>query len=262
MTARRMFLTLMVGCFGVRGAAGLAVAQHRDSEENATSTGVVTATWTGPAVGGLWSDPANWDTAEFPNNGNGALNYDVAVMSEIFDPTVISLDTDVEIEALFLRGTINSQSGPANLIVNGLFDLQGSLLGPGTTTANGGILDTTLNAVITIGGGRILENAGMATFRTPLGITITDGATLNNLAGGTINLQTFVLTQTGGELNNFGLLFTETCCHNTQGIFNNHGSVEVRTGIPLRIFSDGIHSGEFHLSEGATLSFESDLERV
>ncbi|MFQ5493973.1 MAG: hypothetical protein ACE5EX_01195, partial [Phycisphaerae bacterium] len=232
------------------------------SSRNAAPAGVLTANWIGPATGGLWSDPANWDTVEFPNNGNGALTYNVVIISEIFDPTVINLDTHVEIGALFLRGTLDAQSGPANLVVNGLFELQGSLLGPGTTTAKGGMIDPTLSATINIGGGRVLENAGTATFRTPAGINIIGGSQLNNLAGGAINLQTFVLTNTGGELNNFGLLFTETCCHNTQGVFHNYGVVDVRTGASLTIFSTGTHRGEFRVAQGSTLSFEAELGTV
>ncbi len=238
------------------------VESTKSTIDKSSVAGILTANWIGAHSGGLWSNPSNWDTVEFPNNGNGAPGYNVVVTSEIFDPVVINLDTDVEIEDLFLRGTIEAQSGPANLIIHGQLDLQGKFLGPGTTTSNGDIVDPTLNVVIVIGGGRVFENAGTATFRAPLGITITGGSQFNNLASGIIDLQTAVFTDTGGALNNFGLLFSGVCCQNMQGVFNNHGLVEVRAGVPLILYSSGTHSGEFNVAAGTTLSFEAELNNV
>ncbi len=259
MSKRRMLHIVVAYFVGVPGA-GWVVAGVRPAKGTVfRGNVVVTATWIGPASGGNWSDAANWGTSEFPHNGNGGLTYNVVVDSPTFDPDVIHLDTDVEIEALLLRGTLEAQSVAANLIVNGLFEWQGSMLGPGTTTANGGVADPAfVNAVVTLGGGRILENAGSATFLTSLGITITDGAQLNNLAGGSIDLQTYVYTTNGGALNNFGLLFTGTCCPNTQGVFNNNGSVEVRAGGSLHVYSTGTHNGGFDVADGTALTFEPD----
>ena len=130
MTARRLSFTVSTGCVVVFGAAGATVAQRSASDRKTASAGVVTATWIGPTTGGLWSDPANWDTADFPNNGNGGLNYNVSITSSVSDPTVINLDTDVVIESLFQRAKLDAQSGPANLTINGPWDWQGVILGP------------------------------------------------------------------------------------------------------------------------------------
>ncbi len=269
MAAMRICLLAIVGLVGVMGVVDVSAAQRSgldrstskqdvaptrsmESSVGAAPSGVLTATWIGPTAGGLWSDASNWDTTMFPNNGNGAVAYDVVIMSNIADLVVINLDTDVEIGALFLRGTLDSELVTANLIINGPFDWQGQLLGPGTTTANGGITDTTLGIAVGLCGGRILENAGLATLRAPSTIIVDNGAKLNNLASGTINLQTGINTTNGGEVNNFGLIFTETN-RTMDGVFNNDGAVEVRaSGLQLR--SDGIHSGTFDVAAFAGLT--------
>lgn len=123
-------VSLLAVVGGAWVAAGSAVAWKRQASGTVSQgDSAVTATWIGPYTGGLWSDAANWDTTEYPNNGNGGLTYDVVI--EFFDSdaryNVINLDTDAEINSFVLRrAALEAQSGPADLTINGLFEWGGA----------------------------------------------------------------------------------------------------------------------------------------
>lgn len=131
------YLLLAFSC-----AALLALGQTRPSDDSKSQVraneklqGVATivSTWTGLAGNGLWSDPGNWDTPDFPNNISGVTVYDVILVGDV------TLDIEIIIQNFSLDGSITAIAKGVDLTVEGDFDFLGSMSGPGTTWVEGNL---------------------------------------------------------------------------------------------------------------------------
>lgn len=126
----------------------------------------VTSTWNNTT--GNWSDPLRWNTAFFPNNGNGGNDYNAVINGD-----TVTLDQDIEIEGLTLGGA--TLTGEFDLLLNGSSSWAGGTMsGTGTTTiAEGATLLLSHGSL-----GRQLVNNGTTNW-TPGGLDL-HGVTFQN----------------------------------------------------------------------------------
>jgi hypothetical protein len=95
----------------------------------------VTSTWT-QGAGGAWNSDANWDSAFFPDNGNGGFaTYDAII--DLLGPYTVNLSADITLEDFTLNSALATvlHTGNKTLEVTGIADLLA-----GTHQLNGGAL--------------------------------------------------------------------------------------------------------------------------
>jgi hypothetical protein len=227
----------------------------------------VDKSWNNPA-GGNWSVAGNWTPAGAPGPSDNAL-------ITLDGSYTVTLDVDATIAGLTLGGASGTQTlsipgntltlnGPGTVNANGVIGHSGgTLTGTGTLTVNGpynwsggtmsGTGTTNANGGMTISGastktlntGRVVNNAGVATWTSPFNVDSGGGAVFNNLAGATFDFQsdTGIFHDLGGALptfNNAGTL-TKSAGTGTSTIgiaFNNSGTVNAQSG-QLSIGSTG-----------------------
>ena len=122
-----------------------------------------TSTWI-EGAGGNWNDAANWDSVDYPDNGNGGMaTYDAVI--DLGGAYTVSLTTNVTVEDFTLdsASAMVQLSGNKTLAVNGIADLL-----DGTFVLSGGTLQ----------GGTWNQNGGTLLFNNNNTI---DGATVNGL---------------------------------------------------------------------------------
>ncbi len=227
-----------------------------------------TATWNNST--GNWSDVTRWSTNPlFPNNGNGGFTFDA-----IINGGFATLDQNITIEALSIGGGNITGAAATNftLALNGLFTwTSGTIGGPGTVDANGGItMSGSFAKTLGSGGnaGRTLINDGVANFSGgPLLISSSGGANPGSLFqnNGTFN----ALDNADISHNNFGGVagtFANAGTFNKSGVgtttdvgtlFNNTGTVNIDEGT-LQLSGGGTSTGgTFAVDAAATLRFSS-----
>ncbi len=126
-----------------------------------------------------------------------------------------------------------SIAGPSQITVSGLltWNSSGSIVGPGTINADGGLLVTAGSGERTLNN-RILDNAATATFQGCLSLSGT--ATFNNLPGAVMDIQ----FDSGASVINWGTLSNAGTLVKSAGTGTSHinakvtntGTVEVQTG--------------------------------
>ncbi len=230
-------------------------------------------TWINPA-GGDWSAPSNWDGGVIPGPTDDVL-IDIAENILITHSTSSS-DSVRSIacsNALHLSngsitiGNASTFDGPLTISggsFNGAGDLtinetftwtNGNLFGSGRVTANGGMLIQAGHSIDL--GGRVLENAGNATWGySEDGIlTMSDGAVIRNLPGATFDLQADVRLVGTGAFENEGIMTKTAGTGETEFNvpFHNEGSVEIDFGsFSARV--GGNSTGSFQIDAGARLT--------
>ena len=222
-----------------------------------------TSTW--DQTTGDWSDATKWDTAAYPNNGNGGVaTYDAVISSG-----TVNLDLDITIEHLLLsNGAV--LAGSEDLTLNGGLTLnQGQLAGTGITTVAAG-------GTLSIGGFETLGGTGLSTTLVNEGTaqTTADGrlfirgnsAFINNgqfNAGGEFQIANGTGSGVPRFDNNGTLIKTGagTVTELTPDLaFNSAGQVTVGSG-ELRI-GGGDSSGRFDVADGATLAFYGGTQNL
>ena len=117
----------------------------------------VTATWTGAGANANWDNPANWSTANFPNNGTPAgTTYNVVIDGNSGATANVILNVIVTIDAL----TVNSgdslafNNGQQITVVNSGAGT-GTIVNSGTIALNSGgtSTDLVINGNVTLSGG-------------------------------------------------------------------------------------------------------------
>ncbi|CAN5546320.1 hypothetical protein BH11PLA2_BH11PLA2_25410 [soil metagenome] len=164
----------------------------------------VATSWNGG--NGNWSTASQWSPATFaPINGNGGNTYNVNIGSG-----TVTLDVPVTIQALTLSGQI---AGSQSLTINGLFTWTdgGSLNGPGTVTANGGVVVN--GSAPPFLATNFINNGSAFIGRNLYGAT---GAIWNNSLGAVVEI--------GG---NSGF-----CAFSGIPVINNSGTVQKTLGVP------------------------------
>jgi hypothetical protein len=211
----------------------------------------ITSTW--DDSDGNWSDPARWDSANFPNNGNDGLTYDAVLFSG-----TATLDVDIALQGLQLLFGVNLV-GPGNLTVEEsfLWD-RGNLSGTGAVVLNG---DSTIRRGASVLD-QVIDNHGAAVFDGAIsnsGRNGTSQAVWNNHAGASVELNGFDLNNESGGIGTFHnhaggtfLALGESFVH---WQFQNDGQFDVDSGqLWLR---GGANSGAMNVEAGATLAIHS-----
>jgi hypothetical protein len=180
-------------------------------------------TWTGPAEGGSWAEPTNWDkggvpTAEsivcIPTNDDGT------------GPHVL-IDTDAAADVIDATGATVTLSGTLSV---GTLDADGGTLVGGTTTVTDTITGPSLrlrgSAVVDLSDGAVVSGELSVGDGSRLNVVehaaLTDGAWIDSLDREDPGL--FTITETGS------LTLDGTDMHATvTGGFANHGQVTVTT---------------------------------
>lgn len=118
----------------------------------------VTATWTGAGNSTNWSDPANWSTPNFPNNGTPAgTTYNVVIDGNSGATSNVMLNVTVTIDAL----TVNSGDSLSvnnaqrlTIINNGVGTNSGTITNNGVIALNsaGNLTDLVINGDVTLNG--------------------------------------------------------------------------------------------------------------
>jgi hypothetical protein len=182
----------------------------------------VTSTWNGST--GNWTDVARWSTPNFPNNGNGGVNYNAVV-----NAGTVTLNQDITVTGFTMGGgTVSAPGagGPFTLTATNTLNWTGGTFGAGQTLRSNG------TATIDFPGlGGTFNNAGTATLNSMTG---TAGAIMNNLAGATMTQTTGALFGSG-TFNNAGT-YSATGGHTFNWAFNNQaGGVVNLTNANLQL---------------------------
>ncbi|MCA9237241.1 MAG: hypothetical protein KDA44_17325, partial [Planctomycetales bacterium] len=255
---------------------------------SATQAADLTSTW---IVGGPlnWSDPANWDTADAPNNG--ASTFDAAI-----NAGNAVVDAPVVVDGLSLTGNA-FLSGPESVTVLNSALWEGREIGNagGVTISAGATLAITGAADRRLNNGSVLSIAGVATvagngnidsFATTPGNSVTidiaatgsfdlqsnadisDGASDSSafVRYGTLSNAGVFKKTAGGEsriaadwtVNNSGTIAAESGTLRFSGAangFNNHGAATVAAGATLSV-GGGVSTGTWTTAAGGNLAFE------
>jgi autotransporter-associated beta strand protein len=209
---------------------------------------------------GVWGNAANWNNqpvvTQFPNNGNGGSTYDAIV-----DSGTATLDRDITIEKFTLdNATLTSGNFNAPVLtVRDTFTWSGgSIVGTGTTQANGGaILGTSAFSLLTLSG-RTLNLAAGKSATLSGSLDLTGGAIVNNSGALTLPAAASIGNDpAGGAFNNFGSFTTSTAGGVGVAVpFQNSGAVVVPAfPASLSLTAGGTHTGTFGVAAGGTLSF-------
>ncbi|KPK84243.1 MAG: hypothetical protein AMJ81_06195 [Phycisphaerae bacterium SM23_33] len=110
--------------------------------------------WT-DAAGGDWNDNANWDTASYPDNGNGGVATYAAFIDLVSgSPYSVTLNTNITIEAFTLdssAATLNHTGGTFTVtdtadLLAGTYSLAGGTInGSGAWTVGDGVHATSMD---------------------------------------------------------------------------------------------------------------------
>lgn len=228
------------------------------SSINGPGTGTVTVTFSGGTV----NLAGTYNVTNVTDVSGATVNFTGTVTSfgllQIYAGAAnFSTPAAVALSDVYIYGGTLGGTGTVN--VTGLLTWSGgTMTGTGTTNANGGIaLD---GGPRTFGGGRILNNAGVATLT--LGSFISgQGAVFNNLATGTFDAQTGFNFTTGlggarPQFNNAGT-FSKSAGGSSVSMeaqFNNTGTVSV-TASSVSFQGGGTSSGSFTVGAGSTITF-------
>jgi hypothetical protein len=223
------------------------------------------STWT-LAGNGNWADAANWDTADFPNNGqpNPGDTYNAILNTN----RTITVDQDITIQG-FTQST-GTVTGAANrtFTFQDTFTWTGGMLTGGmTVNANGGV-SVSNNVHHNLGGATIFNNNGTMTWtQGDLGNT-SESWTFNNNAGGTININFISSAQTFGSLSggnrtivNVGTINVLTPTYarelDIQSPTQNSGLIDIigTTKVTLRGVSN---TGQIQVAAGGAVQFASN----
>jgi len=176
----------------------------------------VTSTWTNLAGNSHWSDPGNWTTQAFPNNGNGGVSdYNVTLGS----PAGTLLDVAVTIDNLTVQSngslgildnqTLNIVGGSlannSTITVNSNSGGDATFLSFGASTVLSGTGAIVLNSAGNVTGRAQITTAGTAALTQAAGSSITGDGQINatlvnsgtvnaNVSGGDLLLQTDNMT--------------------------------------------------------------------
>ena len=170
-----------------------------------TSSGQVTAIWTGAGNSTNWSDPANWSTPNFPNNGTPAgMTYKVVIDGNSAATANVVLNVTVAIDAL----TVNSGDSLAfnnaqklTIVNRGAGTNSGTVTNSGVIALNsaGNVTDLVINGDVTLNGGGTLTLSNNSQNRI-YGAATTDRLTNvdNAIQGaGQIGVDSMALTNQG-----------------------------------------------------------------
>lgn len=237
-------------------AAGLAASAHAQT----------TATWNGPTSGN-WTDPANWSTPAFPNNG--AIKYEAVLNATGMAHTVtlnshITLDgyTQSSADVTLMGDSVNAHSITVESLATisggaifgvGLFDVKGAL-----------VIDNSMDDIDICD--TCIEHGGTATWQgTGNDVCVGEGGEFINKQGATFNInndQTWKYNGAGavpkfdiqGTLRKVGGSGTTKF----EGVdFCNDGTIDVQSGtLEIDGFSlptGTLVTGTWKVSNGATL---------
>src|SRR5436189_4851324 len=88
----------------------------------------VSATWL-PAANGTWNNTANWNSAFFPNNGNGGMTYS-ALIGATGPAYTVTLNNSVTVNDLSLtspNATLNLTGGTLSVVASPINIAAGTL---------------------------------------------------------------------------------------------------------------------------------------
>ncbi len=172
-----------------------------------TPTPATKATYNGGT--GNWSNPASWNPAVVPNNGNNGTDYDVFFSSGTLTQDIVA---GVIINQLFMSGGTLVLANPLTLevglqfsggsIISGTLNIAGLssqsalMTVSNTTLNNSGSYDLVLNGDAFSGGGSVFNNSGTLTAHATDGM-VTFNIPLSNTGTVSAELGTFVLTGGG-----------------------------------------------------------------
>ncbi len=203
-------------------------------------------------LGGDWNKGSNWSTGLSPNGYN--------VIVGVATSCVISNNASSSVAQFVYNSPLATLTGSGNLTASGLFEWEaGAINGTGSLAANGVVhlyAPVTGSLALT---GESLINSSLATWGSSTTITLSDGAMISNTPTGTFQCEANGTMQSGPGATLFANdgLFEKIESFGTTAIeapFNNSGTVRVLTGT-LDLGGGGIHSGDFEVASGATLSF-------
>jgi hypothetical protein len=221
---------------------------------NGTSSAAdVTATWNGTT--GNWSDSTKWNSALFPNNGNGGLTYDAVI-----NGGTVTLDQNITLEGLALTG--GEVTGLFHLLLEGDSTWKGLMSGGGQTVVgpSGTLLISDVSAARLH---RTLVNNGAAMLGVNSALDMAGGTFQNN---GSFTANSALLQEVRGfgnvgtvnTFNNAGTFTKQGVAQLwfksfTRGVqFNNSGTVDIQGG-ELILQNGGTHTGDFSITAGTTL---------
>jgi autotransporter-associated beta strand protein len=202
--------------------------------------------------GGDWNKGSNWSTGLSPNGYN--------VIVGVATSCVISNNASSSVAQFVYNSPLATLTGSGNLTAGGLFEWEaGAINGTGSLTANGVVhLYAPVSGNLSLTG-ESLVNSSLATWGSSTTLTLSDGAMISNTPTGTFQCEADGTMQNGPGATLFANdgLFEKIESFGTTAIeapFNNSGTVRVLTGA-LDLGGGGIHSGDFEVAPGATLSF-------
>jgi hypothetical protein len=215
------------------------------------------STWT-LAGNGNWANAANWDTADFPNNGqpNPGDTYNAILNTN----HTITVDQDITIQG-FTQST-GTVTGAANrtLTFQDTFAWTGGTLTGGMTVNANGTVSVSNNADHNLSGGTIFNNNGTMTWTQ--GNIVGSGGTFNNNAGGVINVNfSSSSQQMSGTLVNAGTInvLTPTLARelDIQSPSQNSGLIDIigTTKVTLRGVSN---TGQIQVAAGGIVQFATN----
>ncbi len=243
---------------------------------------LLNSTWNGGA--GNWSDPANWDTVDEPDNGVDTYNVFIDGGNGVASDVSANLNftiNDLTIDANDQLSIVNSRTltieGGNTISNSGLLTIDGSASST-TLAVNAGNVDLTGTGVIQMNGPAVINGSGLGAV-----LTIDGGQTVQGQGNiGTDNLEIVVqggslidanvsnrtlrinaedangLTNNGGELrasNNGTLQIQETIVDNTGGqVTADGGTVDVDGNSSISGGAvDAINGGVLELSSNGRL---------
>ncbi|WP_197527812.1 beta strand repeat-containing protein [Posidoniimonas polymericola] len=235
----------------------------------------LTSIWDNGA--GDWSDKAHWDSANFPNNGNGGLTFDAVVGGG-----EVSVDQPIAIEVLHFSAGAIGGSDPLNL--SSLAWSGGVFNGTGVVTAAGGVIDAGYGGAVYLDGAALhltddLQwSRGFISYLTARGtIEVASGATLAKttlLEGWNYHLDANLAVESGGSFLHdsdettyvYGALLNNGTLHVEQGVLSlqdslsGSGQVVVNAGGTLQLYG-GSHTPGNDFSGAGTVQFSGgDVE--
>ncbi len=202
---------------------------------------------------GLWTDASSWSTTDYPDNGNGGLDYRAIVSGG-----TVTVDVDVTVDEFRQTGGTVSADSSVLTVVDALTFTAGTISGAGQIVAASTAsltIDSNGN-VPRIGGGGTLVNEGAAAWSPADPQQIDIDGTFQNDGTFTTNSDSLLRVQGSGSFENNGMFLKQGAgtfdfSFNEPTPFNNNGTVDIQQGrLQLR---GGAHTGDFQIAAGASL---------